>query len=93
MAQVERWGGDVLPALLFEGSLAGDAEDGVGAMVKKRWAIVAEINEVQPFLLPPFLCMTIDVNSVELTHASGSILRTTFSVYIPTTIHSCKRRV
>lgn len=44
VAQVERWGGDVLPALLFEGSL--DGADSVGAMVKERWAIVSEINEV-----------------------------------------------
>jgi hypothetical protein len=46
VAQVERWGGDVLPALLFEGSIADDSTDSVGAMVKERWAIVAEINEV-----------------------------------------------
>jgi len=43
---VERWGGDVLPALLFEGSLATGGEDQVGAMVQERWAIVHEINEV-----------------------------------------------
>lgn len=47
VAQVERWGGDVLPALLFEGSLNGGDEE-VGAMVKKRWGVVAEINEVRP---------------------------------------------
>jgi hypothetical protein len=46
VAQVERWGGDVLPALLFEGSLAAGNEDQVGAMVKERWTIVAGINEV-----------------------------------------------
>ncbi|KAF5384777.1 hypothetical protein D9615_001266 [Tricholomella constricta] len=44
VAQVERWGGDVLPALLFEGSLKGGDEK-VGAMVKERWLVVAEINE------------------------------------------------
>lgn len=45
VAQVERWGGDVLPALLFEGSLhGGDGE--VGTLVKERWAIVGEINHV-----------------------------------------------
>lgn len=44
-AQVERWGGDVLPALLFEGSLR-PGEEGVGAMVKERWAVVADIDEV-----------------------------------------------
>jgi hypothetical protein len=45
VAQVERWGGDVLPALLSEGSLAGGT-DGIGKMVKERWFIVSEINEV-----------------------------------------------
>lgn len=45
VAQVERWGGDVLPALLFEGSLAaGDAK--VGAMVQERLEVVSEINKV-----------------------------------------------
>lgn len=58
VAQVERWGGDVLPALLFEGSLAGDSADGVGAMVKERWAIVAEINgvSISRLLSVPSLC-------------------------------------
>lgn len=46
VAQVERWGGDVLPALLFEGSLKGGDEK-VGAMVKERWLVVAEINEAR----------------------------------------------
>ena len=46
VAQIERWGGDVLPALLFEGSLKGGDEK-VGAMVKERWIVVAEINEVR----------------------------------------------
>ena len=45
VAQIERWGGDVLPALLSEGSMAGGA-DGVGKMVKERWFVVSEINEV-----------------------------------------------
>jgi hypothetical protein len=51
VAQVERWGGDVLPALLFEGSLAGDGAESVGALVKERWGIVAEINGVIIFSL------------------------------------------
>ena len=46
VAQVERWGGDVLPALLFEGSMSGGA-DGVGKMVRERWVVVSEINEVR----------------------------------------------
>lgn len=47
-AQVERWGGDVLPALLSEGSLR-PGEEGVGDMVKERWAVVAEIDEVSDY--------------------------------------------
>ena len=49
VANVERWGGDVLPALLFEGSLKSGGEEEVGAMVKERWTVVAEIDEVRPF--------------------------------------------
>jgi len=45
VAQVERWGGDVLPALLFEGSLAA-GDDRVGAMVHERLQVVSEINKV-----------------------------------------------
>ncbi|KZT30887.1 gamma-tubulin ring complex protein [Neolentinus lepideus HHB14362 ss-1] len=45
VAQVERWGGDVLPALLFEGSIGAD-DSTVGGMVRQRWTVVAEINDV-----------------------------------------------
>lgn len=45
VAQVERWGGDVLPALLFEGSLAA-GDDKVGVMVQERLQVVSEINKV-----------------------------------------------
>lgn len=45
VAQVERWGGDILPALLFEGSLGGGG-DRVGEMVEERRKIVAEVNDV-----------------------------------------------
>ncbi|KAJ6621222.1 gamma-tubulin ring complex protein [Mycena sp. CBHHK59/15] len=53
VAQVERWGGDVLPALLFEGSLKGGDEE-VGAMVRERQSVVAEINESLQGLLESF---------------------------------------
>ncbi|KAI0652417.1 gamma-tubulin ring complex protein [Trametes meyenii] len=52
-AQVERWGGDVLPALLFEGSLAAGAQK-VGDMVAERYAIVDEIDETLQTLLQAF---------------------------------------
>ncbi|KAL4246990.1 Spindle pole body component [Abortiporus biennis] len=53
VAHVERWGGDVLPALLFEGSLAGGG-DRVGELVQERRMIVAEINENLNALLESF---------------------------------------
>ncbi|KAG8880919.1 hypothetical protein FRB98_004679 [Tulasnella sp. 332] len=43
VAQVERWGGDVLPALLSEGSLE-DAK--IGEAVEERQAIIKDINYV-----------------------------------------------
>lgn len=46
VAQVERWGGDVLPALLFEGSLKGGNEQ-VGTLVQERWQSVSELNKVK----------------------------------------------
>lgn len=52
VAQVERWGGDILPALLFEGSLKGGDGEEVGALVKERRAVVVEINEVHSQLFP-----------------------------------------
>ncbi|KAI9570287.1 Spc98 family-domain-containing protein [Boletus coccyginus] len=53
VAQVERWGGDVLPALLFEGSLAA-GDDKVGAMVHKRLQVISEINKSLHALLDSF---------------------------------------
>jgi hypothetical protein len=56
VAQVERWGGDVLPALLFEGSMSGGADE-VGKMVRERWSVVSEINEVRIGALPTYLSL------------------------------------
>ncbi|PFH49816.1 hypothetical protein AMATHDRAFT_4578 [Amanita thiersii Skay4041] len=53
VGQVERWGGDVLPALLFEGSLY-DGENRVGALVLERWHVVGEINQTFRSLLESF---------------------------------------
>lgn len=47
VAQIERWGGDVLPPLLFEGSLADGGGARVGELVRERWVIMKEINEVR----------------------------------------------
>jgi hypothetical protein len=58
VAQVERWGGDVLPELLIEGSINNAENEAVGGMVRERLAVVSEINHVSspPFLstCPPF---------------------------------------
>jgi gamma-tubulin complex component 4 len=47
VAQVERWGGDVLPALLFEGSLSSETPEKAGSLVRERWKITTEINSVR----------------------------------------------
>ncbi|KIK70674.1 hypothetical protein GYMLUDRAFT_210031 [Collybiopsis luxurians FD-317 M1] len=54
VAQVERWGGDILPALLFEGSLREGDNDEVGVLVKDRRSVVSEINETFHDLLITF---------------------------------------
>ncbi|KIJ22052.1 hypothetical protein PAXINDRAFT_174014 [Paxillus involutus ATCC 200175] len=54
VAQVERWGGDVLPALLFEGSLAAGGDDKVGAIVQERLQVVSEINKSLRILFDSF---------------------------------------
>ncbi|KAF9074848.1 gamma-tubulin ring complex protein [Rhodocollybia butyracea] len=53
VAQVERWGGDILPALLGEGSLNSEGEE-VGTLVRERRAVVVEINETLHDLLVNF---------------------------------------
>ena len=45
VAQVERWGGDVLPELLIEGSINNSEHERVGDMVRERLAAVARINQ------------------------------------------------
>lgn len=45
VAQVERWGGDVLPELLIEGSINNSEHERVGDMVRGRLAAVAQINQ------------------------------------------------
>ena len=45
VAQIERWGGDVLPELLIEGSINNAENEKVGDMVRERLTIVLEINQ------------------------------------------------
>ena len=72
VANVERWGGDVLPALLFEGSLKSGGEEEVGAMVKERWTVVAEIDEVGPFI--KLTCKALLSLHVDITRIARVIL-------------------
>ena len=46
VAQVERWGGDVLPELLIEGSINNAENEAIGDMVRERLVVVSEINHV-----------------------------------------------
>lgn len=48
VVQVERWGGDVLPELLIEGSINNAENEKVGDMVRERLAAVSEVNHVNP---------------------------------------------
>ncbi|KAK7064110.1 spindle pole body component [Favolaschia claudopus] len=76
VAQIERWNGDVLPALLFEGSLKGGDEE-VGAMVRERQGVVAEINETLQELLESFyeqLSLSTSQQAFTTTDASKSVL-------------------
>ena len=50
VAQIERWGGDVLPELLIEGSINNADNEKVGDMVRERLAAVSEINRASSFL-------------------------------------------
>ncbi|KAG1864714.1 gamma-tubulin ring complex protein [Suillus subalutaceus] len=77
VAQVERWGGDVLPALLFEGSLAPGGDDKVGAMVQERFQVVSEINESLHKLLNLFYEQLSLSTSQQPFTATGDILKRT----------------
>ncbi|TFK77392.1 hypothetical protein BDN72DRAFT_830549 [Pluteus cervinus] len=77
VAQVERWGGDILPPLLFEGSIRGVDEE-IGGLVRQRWAVVAEINQSLHDLLESFYEQLSTLTSQQpftaSTDASKSIL-------------------
>ena len=58
VSQIERWGGDVLPELLIEGSINNAENEQVGDMVRERLAAVTQINEAGPSSVD-FLCVLI----------------------------------
>ncbi|KAF7303297.1 Gamma-tubulin RING complex protein [Mycena kentingensis (nom. inval.)] len=75
VGQVERWGGDVLPALLFEGSLRGDEE--IGAVVRERASVVSDIDETLQELFENFyeqLSASTSQQVFASTDASKSVL-------------------
>ena len=67
VAQIERWGGDVLPELLIEGSITNIEDERVGDMVRERLAAVSRINQASFFssLLPPFFFL---ISRVQTLH-------------------------
>ncbi|KAL1697424.1 Non-catalytic module family EXPN protein [Schizophyllum commune] len=94
VAQVERWGGDVLPALLFEGSLREGGED-VGAMVKERSIVVAEINETLRELLDNFyeqLSLSTSQQPLTGTAADASRSRVNATTFASTANYSAVHR-
>ncbi|KAH8120084.1 Spc98 family-domain-containing protein [Phellopilus nigrolimitatus] len=72
MGLVERWGGDVLPALLIEGSIAGGGSDSVGRLVKERQEIVKDIDQNIKILLETFYEQLSTTTSQPLNVGDGS---------------------
>lgn len=83
VAQVERWGGDVLPALLFEGSLAA-GDDKVGVMVQERLQVVSEINRVSVMCAVVKYCSE---RPTEFAYASRFVLRAAVALDLPTAVY------
>ncbi|KIO08578.1 hypothetical protein M404DRAFT_364959 [Pisolithus tinctorius Marx 270] len=75
VAQVERWGGDVLPALLFEGSLAAGGHDKVGTLVQERFQVVSEIDKSLHELFESFYQQLTLMTSYQPFTAAGDASR------------------
>ncbi|KAH7104927.1 Spc98 family-domain-containing protein [Auriculariales sp. MPI-PUGE-AT-0066] len=54
VGHVERWGGDVLPDLLAEGSVAEGTNSRLGDLVRERFTVVQDVNESLSSLLEAF---------------------------------------
>jgi Gamma tubulin complex component C-terminal len=93
-AHMERWGGDVLPELLFEGSL-GNSDERVGDLVRERLAVVSEINDVSDSPEAGRIArqLATDVHPTDVTNTVGSVLRATIIIHISTAVHSYRRCV
>lgn len=65
VAQIERWGGDVLPELLIEGSINNAETERVGGMVLERLNVVSEINHASLLI---FLSTLFLISQVQTLH-------------------------
>ncbi|EJD54547.1 hypothetical protein AURDEDRAFT_79521 [Auricularia subglabra TFB-10046 SS5] len=81
--QVERWGGDVLPPLLAEGSVAS-GKHSVGELVRARYAVVQEVNETLSTILDGFYDQLSTTTSQPL--ASGATADASMLLNASTTI-------
>ncbi|KAI5121320.1 hypothetical protein M0805_003787 [Coniferiporia weirii] len=93
MGLVERWGGDVLPALLIEGSIASGGSDSVGRLVKERQEAVKEIDQNLKDLLETFYEQLLSATSQPLSIGDGSksILMNATAANFSSTLHSSQR--
>ncbi|KAF8528023.1 gamma-tubulin ring complex protein [Hysterangium stoloniferum] len=88
VAQVGRWGGDVLPPLLFEGSLVNGGDAQVGSMVRERWQVVKEIDDKLATLLEEFYEQLSLLISQPLTAGGDSSTRSFVMNATVATFHS-----
>ena len=58
VSQIERWGGDVLPELLIEGSINNAENERVGDMVRERLAALSTVHQASPSSFF-FLCVSL----------------------------------
>lgn len=83
-AIVERWGGDVLPELLLEGSTSEG--EGVGQLIEEREKAVREITESLHELFSDFFRILVDAqnptNDKESSSAGASFSRTSRATQI-----------
>jgi len=78
VATVERWGGDILPGLLGEGSLGGND----ARILRERWKVVRDVNETLDSLLETFYEQLIASLSTQIPlGGNGDTTTTTTSAF------------
>ncbi|EIN13937.1 hypothetical protein PUNSTDRAFT_58137 [Punctularia strigosozonata HHB-11173 SS5] len=75
VAQVERWGGDVLPALLFEGSLNDRGSGETGDMVRERFDLVLQMDSILQALFTSFYDQLSLSTSKQFNNAAPDVSR------------------